>query len=260
MKLAVTGCNGRVGKCVVRRALAEGHAIVGIDRSTSPAPEELGAQFVFIQADLREYPEVLEALRGCDGVVHLAGMPAPVGYKVNTHNNNVVMSWNLGITRIAQASTVNVIPLVYSQKHQFDYFPIDEAHPICELQADTIVRRYPGMRIASLRLHWFVESRAAAQTVTVAWASQQLWAYVQQDSAAKAFIEAVVQDTDKWSGHEAFFIVAPDIAYDEDADALREEYWPGVPTKGPLRGFFDCSKAERLLGWVHENLDMDVEP
>ena len=32
----------------------------------------------------------------------------------------------------------------------------DVALRICEMQADTIVRRYPFMRVASLRLHWYV--------------------------------------------------------------------------------------------------------
>ncbi|KAF8890648.1 hypothetical protein BD779DRAFT_239777 [Infundibulicybe gibba] len=103
MKLAITGCNGRVGKCVVRCALAAGHAVVGIDRSVSNTAVELGAQFVFVKADLREYAEVLEALRGCNGVVHLAAMPQPDGYKVNTHNNNVVLSWNV-LTACAEVS------------------------------------------------------------------------------------------------------------------------------------------------------------
>ena len=34
-----------------------------------------------------------------------------------------------GINRIAQASSVNVIPLVYSVQPRLLYFPIDEDHP-----------------------------------------------------------------------------------------------------------------------------------
>lgn len=35
----------------------------------------------------------------------------------------------LGIKRVVQASSVNVLTLVYSQEHKFRYFPIDEEHP-----------------------------------------------------------------------------------------------------------------------------------
>lgn len=70
-------------------------------------------------------------------------------------SSNVVLSWNvlracaevcilekslspfqtspfrdqLNVTRVAQASTVNVITMVYSEKPKFEYFPIDERHP-----------------------------------------------------------------------------------------------------------------------------------
>lgn len=47
-----------------------------------------------------------------------------------------MLSWNvlraaaeLGITRVAQASSVNVIPLVWTDRHDFEYFPLDEEHP-----------------------------------------------------------------------------------------------------------------------------------
>lgn len=40
-------------------------------------------------------------------------------------------SIQLGITRVAQASSVNVMTLCYSLEPQIAYFPIDEDHP-CE--------------------------------------------------------------------------------------------------------------------------------
>lgn len=35
----------------------------------------------------------------------------------------------LGINRVAQASSVNVIPLVWTDRKDFEYFPLDEDHP-----------------------------------------------------------------------------------------------------------------------------------
>lgn len=80
MKVAITGCTGNVGRCVVALALEQGHAVIGIDR-TAPV-EELGQHFAFVQADLREYNAALDALRGCDAVVQLAAFPNAGDYGV----------------------------------------------------------------------------------------------------------------------------------------------------------------------------------
>ncbi|KAF5382199.1 hypothetical protein D9615_004257 [Tricholomella constricta] len=276
MKIAITGCNGSVGKRVVQLALRRGHTVVGIDHVESKETIQ-HAKFAFVLADLKHYDAAIKALEGCDGVVHLAAYRNPGDYEVTTHNSNVVISWNvlracakLGINRIAQASTVNVVTMVYSQHCKFEYFPIDEAHPclpdepyglskvICELQADTIVRRYPSMRIASLRLHWSVPHRSHAQSIDSTQRSKDLWSYVQEDSAADAFLLALTGEGDEWSGHEAFFITAPEVACDEDVKDLLQRFWPDVPIRegkdvSGRTGLFDCDKAERLLGWVHKD-------
>jgi nucleoside-diphosphate-sugar epimerase len=87
---------------------------------------------------------------------------------------------------------------------------------------------------------------------------KDLWGYVHEDSVADAFLLAMTDESGRWSRHEAFFVVAPRIVTDEDSAVLRQKYWPSVPIKenkdvSGERGFFDCEKAERLLGWVHED-------
>ncbi|TBU50379.1 NAD(P)-binding protein [Dichomitus squalens] len=282
MKLAVTGCNGSVGSRVVLAALEQGHTVVGIDSAQLPdvlknLPEDQAPRFKFHEADLRDYDIATDLLRGCEGIVHLAAMRNPGDYHVAAHNTNVVLSWNilraaaeLGINRVAQASSVNVIPLVWTDLKDFEYFPLDEDHPtrvdepyglsklICELQADTIVRRYPSMRIASLRLSWSLPRREYALRSDPERRKNDLWGYVQEDSAAEAFLLAVAGENGKWSGHERFFITASDTASDVPTMELYERYWKNVPIKegkglSGRKGFFDCSKAERLLGWVHKN-------
>lgn len=87
-----------------------------------------------------------------------------------------------------------------------------------------------------------------------------LWGYVHEDSAADAFLLAITCDTSKWSSrHEAFFIAAPEIAADEDSARLKAQYRPEVPVRegwelNGRKGFIDCSKAERMLGWVHRDV------
>lgn len=275
MKLAVTGCTGRVGQRVVIAALKQGHAVVGIDVAPKDLEFSTNLSFSFIQADLLEYEAARDAFQGCDAIVQLAACSNPGDYVANTHNSNVVINWNilrsaaeLGIKRVAQASSVNVVQLVYSLRQDIKYFPIDEDHPcepdepyglsklIAEMQADTIVRRYPFMRVASLRLHWSCPTRAAAKRDDSVRRKNDLWGYVQEDCGAEAFLLAVFGENDKWSGHERFFIAAPDLAHDEDTLVLKEQFYPHVPIKegkdlSGKMGFVDCSKAERLLGWVH---------
>lgn len=124
---------------------------------------------------------------------------------------------------------------------------------ICEMQADSITRRYESMRVASLRLHWSVPNKSKANGIDSR--AKDLWGYVQEDSAANAFMLAM-EDSDKWMGHERFFIASPTTAVDEETLSLLEKYWPQVPIKEgksltETQGLFDCSKAAKLLGWHH---------
>lgn len=148
------------------------------------------------------------------------------------------------------------------------------------------MRRFPQLRIASLRLSWTVPSRSisASRDPDEAWTARDLWGYVQQDSAADAFVRAITVSAKDpaaaangqvnghsngigstmpalrpWiSGHEAFFIVAPEIAHKGNSKALKEKWWPNVPIKvgkaiEDMTGFFDCTKAREYLGWVHKD-------
>jgi len=144
---------------------------------------------------------------------------------------------------------------LYPTRHRLRTCPFAR---VGELQADTIVRRYPYMRIASLRLSWSVPDRSHAEDHDANTRKTDLWGYVQQDSAADAFLLAATDESSRWSGHEAFVIAAPDVAATDDVDILRQTHFPEVPIKeskvisGKI-GFFNCEKAERLLGWVHRD-------
>ena len=111
------------------------------------------------------------------------------------------------------------------------------------------------MRIASLRPSWSIPDRAYANQQDPNRRKNDLWGWVQQDSCADAFVRAVMIADGAWTGHEAFFIAAPDLTEDAELQALYEKYWRHVPIKEGKdlsKGFFDCSKAERVLGWVHQ--------
>lgn len=273
MRIAVTGGSGRVGKGVIALALALGHSIVSIDR-VAPLGEATEQGVVSIQAEVTDYDAFEHSLQGCDALVHLAAFPSPRGqpdYVV--HNNNVVGSYNalsaaarLGITRVCQASSINAIGGAYSRSPHYDYFPVDEQHPtynedpyslskwICEQQADSFARLYETMAIASLRFHGVLPDRATATRYASyrEMSTKHLWGYTLMDAAARACLLALTAD---FTGHEVFYIVAPETMMETPSLELSQEFFPNVSVRGNLSGnrsFFDTSKAERMLGWNHD--------
>ena len=130
---------------------------------------------------------------------------------------------------------------------------------ICEQQADAIARRYPNIRIASMRFHWSLPDPGDSERQfheNPERASKDLWGWVQEDAVAEAFLRALTLEN-AWNGHESFYLAAPTIApSDVDARELREKYYPDVSVQEAFTlegrvGFFDCRKAEKMLGWVH---------
>ena len=89
-KLAVTGCTGEVGRRVVIFALEQGYSVVGIDVAQEDMEFSADPRFAFLQADLRDYDQAFNAIRGCDGIVQLAGVRWPADYVATTHNTYVV--------------------------------------------------------------------------------------------------------------------------------------------------------------------------
>ena len=275
MKIAVTGGSGRVGGAIVDMALKRGDSLVSIDRVENPAAQEIHPNLTYVQADITDYDAMVNAFRGCDAVVHMAAIPAPGSHPDQiVHNNNVVGSYNMlraavevGVNRVCQASSVNAMGLAYSRWPRFDYFPVDEEHPsynedpyslskwICEEQGNSFARRYENMVIASMRFHWVVSERPVA-TQAVGYSqsdagTKNLWGYTRFDSAARACLLSLSAD---YKGHEVFFITGPETVLDIPSLELKEKYFPNVEVRGDLSGnksFFDCSKAERLLGWKH---------
>jgi UDP-glucose 4-epimerase len=274
MKIAVTGGVGSVGKAIVEMASEQGHDVVCIDR-VLPKDETRRAGVTYLTAEIADYDVMVNSIRGCDALIHMAAIPAPGRHPDHVvHNNNVVTSYNalraaveVGIERVCQASSVNATGLAYSRWPKFDYFPLDELHPtynedpyslskwICEEQGNSFARRYENMVISSMRFHWVVPSRETAiqakgYSQTEA-AAKNLWAYTLHSAAASACLLALTAD---FKGHEVFYIAAPDTITEIPSLELKKKFFPDVSVRGDLSGFksfFDSSKAERLLGWKH---------
>lgn len=272
MRIAITGGSGRVGRGVIDLALRQGHQVVSIDLA-DPGPARPGLSAV--RVDVTRYEELLAALDGCEALIHLAAIPMPGQHPDHVvHNTNVVGSYNalraaaeLGLRHVCQASSINALGAAFSRRPHYDYLPLDEAHPsynedpyslskwICEQQADSLARRYEGMTIASLRFHWVAVGKldlSQYPNISPETLARNLWGYTALEAAARACLAAIGAD---YSGHEVFFIVAPQNLLGEDAATLRQRFYPEVEWRGPASGpagFYDCTKAARLLGWSHD--------
>jgi UDP-glucose 4-epimerase len=227
-------------------------------------------------ADTRDFGQFVASIRGCDALIHLAAHRSPIG--MNDHvvyADNTVSSYNalsaaatLGIQRVCLASSINAIGGAFSHMPRYDYFPLDEQHPtyaedayslskwVLEQQADAFAWRYEGMRIASLRFHALVEGRQAAVDMTQRFGPtviRHLWAYTSLKSASAACLLTLTAD---FSGHQVFYIVADQTVASEPSLELARQYYPKTEIRGDLSGhaaFFDSRKAERMLGWKHED-------
>ncbi|MGH7912831.1 MAG: NAD-dependent epimerase/dehydratase family protein [Candidatus Dormibacteraceae bacterium] len=267
----MTGGTGRVGRAVLRAALAGGHEVVSIDRAA--APDDLPERVSYRQVDTTDHTDLEAAVRGAEGLIHLAAYPSPRGNPDHlVHNNNVVSSYNalsiaagLGIRRVCQASSINATGAVYSRSPRYDYLPLDEEHPTynedpyslskweCEAQGASFCRLHSDLSVASMRFHWVVERREVAteRGIDNEFVAKHLWGYTLAEPAAQACLTSLSAG---FSGHEAFYLVAPRTMAERPTAELVAKHFPDVALKHSLIGdvgLYDCSKAERLLGWVH---------
>ena len=281
-RIVVTGGNGKLGRAVVKDLTQHGYTVRSIDRIAAQTPVNPGVETLTL--DLTDYAAVQHMLEGADAVVHLAAIPSPMHDPwPQVYANNTVASYNvlhaaatLGIRHVCLASSINAIGSAFSKAPQFDYFPLDEQHPtynedpyslskwVAELQANSIVRRWPEMTIASLRFHGIRETGESNQGNVIASAApaaalesmkRNLWGYVAITACARACRFSIEAD---YRGHEVFYIVAPNTYSPTSTLELAQQYYPQVPIKGDMsdhKGFYDTRKATRLLGWMHDGQD-----
>jgi UDP-glucose 4-epimerase len=82
--------------------------------------------------------------------------------------------------------------------------------------------------------------------------ARHLWAYTLFSEANRACLLSL---TAEFSGHEVFYIVAPQTTSSTPSLELARQYYPQTEIRGELpghTGFFSCEKAGRLLGWKHK--------
>lgn len=121
MPVLVTGAFGRIGREVLKRLVTEGHTAVAFDvpsKSNRRTARRLGDRVPVVWGDIRSTKDVDAAVKGCDAIIHNAGILAPMSeqqpelaYAVNvagTQNIMKAIATQSRIPRLVYASTCSV--------------------------------------------------------------------------------------------------------------------------------------------------------
>ena len=134
MRVLITGGTGLIGKATTERLLHNGYDVRVVD--LQPGGEFSGAEYV--QGNILDYDDLLQHMRGCDAVIHLAAIRAPfLAPGPDVFHVNVTGTFNVfeaaaacGIRRVAQASSINAVGNFYNiVDFEPQYLPMDEEHP-----------------------------------------------------------------------------------------------------------------------------------
>lgn len=269
----VTGGSGKLGRAVLADLVAHGYGVLNLDQVM---PKEAIAPTV--RVDLRDFGEVVAALRGVDehkgpfdAVVHLAAIPAPGLFaNARTFANNVPATYNvfeaarvLGIKNVVFASSETVLGLPFENPPPYapvdeEYFPRPEtAYSLGKLVDETIAQQYarwdPALKIIGLRFSnvMDVEDYRAFPSFDADARKRKwnLWSYIDARDGAQAVRKAIEAS---FTGFEAFIIANADTVMRRANGSLMAEVFPGVetrPTMSPNGTLLSIDKANRLLGY-----------
>jgi nucleoside-diphosphate-sugar epimerase len=266
MRVVVTGGAGKAGRAVVTDLVGHGLDVLSVDlvRSAQLDCEQL-------VADLTEYGQAVDALRGADAVVHLAAIPAPglrpdeLTFRINTASTYNVFAAAplLGLRRVVWASSETVLGLPFDRE-QPAYAPIDEEHPLypessyslSKVVSEEMARQFnrtTGLPYLGLRFSNVMEP-ADYDSFPGYWDDPtlrrwNLWGYVDARDVGQACRLALESDR---GGADAFIVAAADTVMNRSSAELMAEVYPAVELRGDLGEFetlLSNGKARRLLGY-----------
>lgn len=118
MRLLVTGASGFIGLALTRALVARGHQVVALNRSAPLALRALANEGAveIVQGDVADGAAVLAAMRGVEGVFHVAAKAGVVGpfsayYEANVRGTDRVLAAMraLGVTKLVYTSSPSVV-------------------------------------------------------------------------------------------------------------------------------------------------------
>ncbi len=287
MKILVTGAAGVVGQFVARELLDHGHEVRALDVKNVPA--DLRGRVEMVYDNISDRLAMLRAVEGCDAVAHLAAVSHPMdGREAEIYLSNVVgtqyvlaAAESADIKRVVLASSCSIYGAPFAKNpFQFDYLPVDVAHPqrpedlyavskaANELTAAAITRR-SGMATTCLRINnvmslhgrrrgWMKRNLSGAHEHR----SPDLWHYIDIRDVGRAFRLALERVE---TGHHTPIIVSRDLWATRGKRELIEKHHPELSRwldgdwDFETYGFYDSKNAEALFGFVAEHNWRDDE-
>jgi nucleoside-diphosphate-sugar epimerase len=268
-RIAVTGGSGKAGRVVVRDLLSHGYEVRNVDRVPSPESNSPDTPAPFLPAELTDLGQAVEALDGCDAIVHLAAIPSPfhatpdVVFRTNVTSTYAVFAaaQRLNFERVVWASSETTLGLPFDDPPA--YVPVDEQHErpesgyaLSKLLGEEMARqfsRWTGIAFVGLRFS-NVLLRDDYRRFPEYWddplaRSWNLWSYVDESHVAESVRCALTADV---HGADSFIVAAPDTVMQRPSREVMEEVFPGVavPDDLPEHGsLFSSEKARRVLGY-----------
>lgn len=271
MRIAVTGSTGKVGRAAVRRLVADGHRVWGLDRTGA-------AGFDFTQVELTDYGQVLDAVLGVtarhdglDAIVHLAAIPVNgLVPDAATFHNNLTTTFNVfhaalraGVDTVVYASSITAIGFPFQEAPE--YFPVDEevalranntyglGKVVEESMANQLVRWRDRLSITALRITNVTEAGDYASFAPRAndpgYRRDLIWSYVDARDVAAA-VSAGLEHARP--GFEAYNVAAADTGLTVPSAELVRTAFPGTPMTrelGRYETLMCIDKARRELGY-----------
>jgi nucleoside-diphosphate-sugar epimerase len=276
-RVCVTGATGKAGRATVAHLRAQGYEVRATDVAVSGGDREQGV----LKADLTDYGQATEALRGTDAVVHLANIPAPgLSTPAVTFNANVTMNFNvfhaaaaLGLSRVVWASSETTLGLPFGHgPEQFPgapgelrYAPVDEDHfpypsttyALSKVTSETIaeqVSRWSAIPFVGLRISNIMNPEDY-QRFPSFWPDPHsrkwnAWGYVDVRDVAAACRLGLEADV---TGSGNVIIAAADTVMNRPSRDLMAEVFPAVPVTAEIAEFgslLATDGAKRLIGYV----------
>jgi len=270
-RICVTGASGKAGRSVVRDLLAHGYDVVATDISSSRNDVENGA----VRADLTDYGQALQVLKGVDAVIHLANIPAPGIYtSAVTFNTNMVMNFNVfhaatscGLSRVVWASSETTLGLPFTEGDGLAprYAPVDEDHypvptstyALSKVASETIaghLAQWSGIPFVALRFSNIMDPEDYSAFPSM-WSNPHarkwnLWGYVDGRDVAASCRLSLTAPLE--AGNPGLIIAAADTVMNRPSAALFREVFPGVPFTRELGEFetlLAIDRAREMIGY-----------
>ena len=276
-RVCVTGATGKAGRATVRDLREHGYEVLATDTALSADDVAAGV----LRADLTDYGQATEALRGVGAVVHLANIPAPGRFTpAVTFNANVSMNFNvfhaaaaLGLSRVVWASSETTLGLPFGHGREQEpgapgelrYAPVDEDHfpypattyALSKVASETLaeqVSRWSGIPFVGLRISNIMEAHDY-QRFPSYWPDPHsrkwnAWGYVDVRDVAAACRLGLEADV---TGSKNVIIAAADTVMNRPSLDVLAEVFPGVPVIRDVAEFdtlLAIDRAKQVIGYV----------